>query len=164
MDRVVTRPKTDLMSPTPLVTYPGEKITPSLSPSGQVIQVTHRGGFASFESEDGKTIYYAKGLDVPGWWSVPAQGGEELKLISMPKAGYWGFWAPLKGGIYYLDTSDKPRIYSVNLLTHETGRVSDLEAPTRQTPGFTISTDGKSILYTHDDQSVSEISLVSNFR
>jgi len=31
-------------------------------------QLTRHGGFAAFESLDGKTVYYAKDRDVPGLW------------------------------------------------------------------------------------------------
>ncbi len=34
---------------------------------GKEIQVTRNGGQTAFESPDGKSIYYTKGLSVIGW-------------------------------------------------------------------------------------------------
>ena len=36
------------------------------STGGPAVQVTRQGGFAAFESPDGRFLYYAKGLTVPG--------------------------------------------------------------------------------------------------
>ena len=38
------------------------------------VQVTRNGGFAALESPDGKFLYYAKGLTVPGLWRIPTDG------------------------------------------------------------------------------------------
>jgi hypothetical protein len=62
------------------------------------------GGFAAFESQDGKTVYYAKGLDFDGLWSVPVNGGHEAPVLDFPKGSFWGYWALVKTGIYYVNT------------------------------------------------------------
>ena len=49
------------------------------SGGGSPVQITHHGGFAAFESTDGRFLYYAKGLTVPGLWRVPTNGGEEVE-------------------------------------------------------------------------------------
>jgi hypothetical protein len=69
------------------------------STGGSAVQVTHRGGFAAFDSLDGKVLYYAKGLGVPGLWRMPTDGGEESELISSLEPGYWGYWAVVEDGI-----------------------------------------------------------------
>jgi hypothetical protein len=63
---------------------------------GPAAQVTHHGGFAAFESPDGRFLYYAKGLTVPGLWRIPTDGGEETEVINALEAGYWGYWAVLE--------------------------------------------------------------------
>ena len=67
------------------------------------VQVTRHGGFAALESPDGRFLYYAKGLTVPGLWRIPTNGGEESEIISSLEPGYWGYWAVVENGIYYLD-------------------------------------------------------------
>ena len=59
-------------------------------------------------SPDGKFLYYAKGLTVPGLWRIPTNGGEEVEIIGSLEAGYWGYWAVVDNGIYHLDTTREP--------------------------------------------------------
>ena len=135
------------------------------SPGGPALQVTHHGGYAAFESPDGKFLYYAKGPDIPGLWRVTTRGGEETEVISSLDAGYWGYWAVVEDGIYYLDATAKPKIDFFNLTTGRTTRIFDLEnRPAREAPGLTISPDGREILYTQLDELSRDIILVENFR
>jgi Tol biopolymer transport system component/DNA-binding winged helix-turn-helix (wHTH) protein len=134
------------------------------SAGGNAIQVTHHGGFAALESADGKTLYYAKGLAVPGIWQI-ATGDEESEVLAMPQPGFWGYWAPARHGIFYLDTSGAPGINFLNLSTHTADRVFALEnRPLEQAPGLAVSPDGKSILYTQVNQFNANIVLVQDFK
>jgi hypothetical protein len=129
------------------------------------VQVTRRGGFAAFESPDGKCLYYAKGPGVSGLWRIPVNGGEELEVIHWLETGYWGYWAVVDAGIYYLDATMKPGIAYFDFTTHRTTRVFDLEnPPAKEAPGLAVSADKKTILYAQLDASVSDIILVENFR
>jgi len=135
------------------------------STGGSAVQVTRHGGFAAFESPDGRFLYYAKGLTIPGLWRIPVNGGEEVELISSLEAGYWGYWAVVENGIYFLDTTRKPGIAFFDITTHRITRVFDLEnRPAREDPGLAVSPDKKTILYTQLDSSNSDILLVENFR
>ena len=99
--------------------------------------MTRQGGFAAFESPDGRFLYYAKGLTVPGLWRTPINGGEEIELISSLEAGYWGYWAVVENGIYYLDTTTKPGIAFFDITTHQITRVFNLEnQPGQAKPGI----------------------------
>ena len=135
------------------------------SAGGPAVQVTHQGGFAAFESPDGRFLYYAKGLGVSGLWRIPANGGEEIEVLSSLEAGYWGYWAVVENGIYYLDTKAKPGINFFDLATHGISRVFDLEnGPAWGVPALAISPNKKTILYTQLDALTSDIILVENFR
>jgi hypothetical protein len=71
----------------------------------------------------------------------------------------------VENGIYYLDTSGTPGISFFNLATHRTKRVFDLESrPAREAPGFAISSDGRTVLYTQLDELSRDIILIKNFR
>jgi len=136
-----------------------------LSTGGSAVQVTHHGGFAAFESPDGKFLYYAKGHNVPGLWRIPVNGGEEIGLISSLQRGYWGYWAVVENGIYFLDTTTKPRIAFFDITTHHITQVFDLEnRPASANPGLAVSPDDRTILYTQLDSSDSDIILAENFR
>jgi Tol biopolymer transport system component len=60
---------------------------------GNPIQVTRHGGFHAIESRDGRTLYYAKGMQNTELWKVPARGGEER-----PVAGSMSLWANFATG------------------------------------------------------------------
>ena len=135
------------------------------STGGPAVQVTRHGGFAPLESPDGKFLYYAKGLTLPGLWRISADGGVEAEVISSLTAGYWGYWVVGKNGIYYLDMTKKPGIAFFDVAAHRSTRVFDLEnRPVREVSGLAISPDEKTILYTQLDSSNSDIILVENFR
>ena len=135
------------------------------SAGGPAVQVTHQGGFAAFESPDGRFLYYAKGLGVSGLWRIPTNGGEEMEVLSSLEAGYWGYWAVVENGIYYLDTKAKPGINFFDLATHGISRVFDLEnSPAWGVPGLAISPNKKTILYTQLEALTSDVILVENFR
>jgi Tol biopolymer transport system component/DNA-binding winged helix-turn-helix (wHTH) protein len=143
----------------------GWEVWKTPSTGGSAVQVTRHGGFAAFESPDGRFLYYAKGLTVPGLWRIPINGGEEVEVISSLEAGYWGYWAVVENGIYYLDTTTKPGIAFFNITTHRITRVFDLEnRPAREDPGLAVSPDKRTILYTQLDALNSDIILVENFR
>jgi len=136
------------------------------STGGPAVQVTRHGGFAAFESPDGRFLYYAKGLTTPGLWRIPTNGGEEVEIISSLEAGYWGYWVVVENGIYYLDTTTtKPGIAFLDITTHRTTRVFDLEnRPAMQAPGLAVSSDERTILYAQLDALSRDIILVQNFR
>jgi hypothetical protein len=135
------------------------------SAGGSAVQVTHHGGFAAFESPDGRFLYYAKDESAPGLWRIPINGGKEVELISSLEAGYWGYWAVVENGIYYLDTIEKPGIAFFDITTHRITRVFDLEnRPARDDLGLAVSPDRKTILYTQLDAISTEVILLENFQ
>jgi Tol biopolymer transport system component len=113
------------------------------------------------ESPNGKTIYYSK-----GWhpncsiWKIPAAGGEEVKVLDAT----YGFWTMGRQGIYYFSPPDgkgrrELRVY--NLAAGESKRILSVE---RLAWSPTASPDGKTILYSQQDQAGSDLMLVENFR
>jgi Tol biopolymer transport system component/predicted Ser/Thr protein kinase len=131
---------------------------------GQAVQVTKKAGFAAFESPDGKTLYYAKGQNAPGLWTLPLQGGEETSVLEQPGAGYWGYWAVAQDGIYFYDLNTKA-IDFFSFVTHKISEIAKPEkAPSRFNPGLAVSADGRWLLYAQNDEETSHIMLVENFR
>jgi Tol biopolymer transport system component/DNA-binding winged helix-turn-helix (wHTH) protein len=143
----------------------GWEVWKTPSTGGAAVRVTRHGGFAAFESPDGRFLYYAKGQNVPGLWRIPTNGGEEVEVIISLEGGYWGYWAVVENGIYYLDTTTKPGIAFFDLTTRRTTRIFDLEnRPAREDAGLAVSPDKRTILYTQLDSSSNDILLVENFR
>jgi Tol biopolymer transport system component len=132
---------------------------------GEAVQVTKQGGFAAFESPDGKFVYYTK--HKPGIWRVAVEGGEETPVLDQPKLGYWGYWAVVDGGIYFVNVEVKLRP-TIEFFSFATRRVRQIAAMEKEaviaSSGFAISPDRRWILYAQVDQSGSDITLVENFR
>ncbi len=51
--------------------------------------MTKQGGREAFELPDGRYVYCAKEENVPGLWRVPAEGGEEEKVLDRVRQGLW---------------------------------------------------------------------------
>ena len=134
---------------------------------GEPVQVTKRGGFAAFESPDGKFVYYTK---APGIWRVAVEGGEETLVLNQPGAGYWGYWTVVDKGIYFLNAESKQHPV-IEFFSFATGWVRQVAAMEKEAvdaerggSGIAISPDGQWILYAQVDQRGSDIILVENFR
>jgi eukaryotic-like serine/threonine-protein kinase len=133
---------------------------------GTPVQVTRHGGFAAFESPDGRSVYYAKGQNVGGLWSVPADGGDETRVMDFPEAGYWGYWALSEKGVYFVNTSATP--HAISFLDLATRRVTEIAALARPvvalySPGLAVSPDGRRILYVQEEHLDSDLMLVEKF-
>jgi len=133
---------------------------------GRAVQITKQGGFAAFESPDGKFVYYSKGVDVGGLWRVAVSGGEETAVLDFPGARLWGYWALVNSGIYFVNSEFSSRP-TLQFWSFDAGRVSQvlvLEGrPALDEPGIAISPNGKWLLYTQEDNRGSDIVLVENY-
>ncbi len=129
-------------------------------------QLTRHGGFAAFESLDGKTVFYAKGRDVPGLWEVPATGGEERCVLPSLAAGYWGYWGVAKSDLFFVrPLQEKAEIDAYDFASRRIRRVAllDRDLPFADS-GFSVDRNGTKFLYSEVDNSTSDIMLVENFR
>ena len=93
-------------------------------------------------------------------------GGEEAPVLEFPKAGYWGYWALVDKGVYFVNTTAKPNALEFfDFATRRIRHVASLEQPPQpEEPGLAVSPDGRSILYVRQDQKNSDLVLVENFR
>jgi eukaryotic-like serine/threonine-protein kinase len=133
--------------------------------SGTAVQVTHKGGTDAFESVDGKFVYYAK-KDSAGVWKVPVAGGEEIQVLD---GGWENLWALTEHGIYFADTNSStvPVLKFYSFATRETDIFKEYSKDTRLGPGstvFSVSPDGRWIIYTQLDQASSDLMLMENYR
>jgi Tol biopolymer transport system component/serine/threonine protein kinase len=130
---------------------------------GAAVQVTRNGGFAAFESPDGRYVYYAKARNVPGLWRVPVEGGQEIEILPDLQAGYWGYFALTPHGVFYVDQPTPASPAVLRLFDTQTGRKTTLfELPKPLqigTSAFAVSPDGKHVLIAQQDHSSSDIML-----
>jgi eukaryotic-like serine/threonine-protein kinase len=132
---------------------------------GAAVQVTKQGGLLAFESADSKFVYYSKGTSVAGLWRVPVEGGEETLVFNL-KERYWGNWALVNDGIYFVDpdTKDGVAIGFFSFATHQITQVAGLGNISIYAHGLAASPDHRWILYTQSYQGNRDIMLVENFR
>ena len=133
--------------------------------SARESQITHHGGFAAFESDDGKTVYYSR-CDANGIWSVGVDGGPEVQLTDRLHRGYWGHFAVTASGLYFLDSDAKegPTIMFLDLESHHAVPVLTLEKnPYPWHASLAASRDGLTLYWTQYELT-SSIALATNFR
>ena len=135
---------------------------------GEAVQVTRNGGFEAFESVDGKLLFYVKTSNERGLWSIPVAGGQERLILEPVRQSYW---AVAGKGIYFLDLDDAtfPRSRGVikvfHFATGETSRIAAIDEDVLPgTPGFSVTRDGRWILWTQVDQLDSDLVLIENLR
>jgi Tol biopolymer transport system component len=139
------------------------KMSPDGGPSAQVTKlggktVGEEGFMDSFESLDGKFLYYRRDQ---GIWRIPTQGGEVVRIL---KHAEFAAWRVFGNGIAFLDETTKPA--QLKLVDADSGRITKFGAvdlgPTGS-EGFDVSPDGQWVLYDRVDEFDSDIMLVENF-
>jgi Tol biopolymer transport system component len=125
-----------------------------------------RGAGQPFESADGKYVYFRSRR---GIWRIPVAGGEEEEAF-VPEHDMWGptTMQPTKKGVYYTEFERSARSMVVSFYDFATKKSSIVfrlkNADWGNGASFSISPDGKSILYARVDQSQTNLMLVENFR
>jgi eukaryotic-like serine/threonine-protein kinase len=124
-------------------------------------QVTSGGGFAAFESPDGRWLYYSKGRDEAGLWRKRLPAGPEEVVLPQLRPGFWGYWAVVEDGIYFGDQAragSPGEILFFDLASRQTRLVTRADKPLAVTDSaLTVSPDRRHVLFTQIDQSGSDI-------
>ncbi len=132
---------------------------------GTAIQVTKNGGADAFESRDGKFVYYTK-WEQPGIWRKPLEGGPDTLIIKNGTTLHWGLF---DNGVCMvsLDGAAGPTINCLDFGSNRVTVVSTLPGRTRineNGPSFSVSHDGRWILYVTVEREQSDVIMVDNFR
>jgi hypothetical protein len=94
---------------------------------------------------------------------MPAGGGEETRVVDRTSAGYWGL---LNDGLCYLDPSDDLP-FAIQYLNFGTGQIRKIgsidKEPNWNYSSFSVSPDGRWILYTRRPSEERDLMLVENF-
>jgi serine/threonine protein kinase len=135
--------------------------------------VTRGGGVTAIESLDGRHVYFARRYSNEmdpenAIWRVPVEGGDEQVVVESLRSSF-GQWGLTADGIYFVDEepSSSGARWVVKLFSFDRRRVTEV-AELRRPPaifglGFSVSSDGRSILSTHE-QEESDLMLVEDFR
>jgi serine/threonine protein kinase/Tol biopolymer transport system component len=147
---------------------------------GEADQVTNGIGAAARESPDGAYLYYVEALDRPSpLWRQPTSGGAPVRVLDGVVLVSREF-VVLKGGIYYIDrpSSNAQVSFSgpfgtggiagearLQYFDFATGKSRTVTRNLGNVGlGLTVSSDGRTILYSRVDSSVDDLMLVENFR
>jgi dipeptidyl aminopeptidase/acylaminoacyl peptidase len=153
---------------------------------GEEIQLTTGGGHESFESPDGKLLYYedlgAKGLRSIAIenYSGPREGSPIIPEVQP------GLWAVTEQGIYFVEFDDRnaasrdavrllwddagvPRlshqIKFYDFRTHQFSPIGTIEKEIVPGPsGFCATWDGSTIAWSQIDRRESDLMMIENFR
>src|SRR5206468_2977608 len=131
------------------------------------------GGHMPIEAMDGRFLYYTKGSsgnsESAALWRMPVGGGEDTLVLNQPL--YPGpltpdfFWAVSDAGIYFIDNSNsRPTLKLLDPVTARVTTVAVLDRPPFCcNPALAVSPDGRTLLYSQDDNLTHDIMLVENF-
>jgi len=132
------------------------------SGGGEAIQVTHAGGYAAFESPDGKYLYYAKfNPEGPSpVFRMPAAGGEEVQVL--PGVMSWELFCVTSKGVYF---APAPDANTIQLLDAVSGKVTTLATPDKHlSGGLAVSPDDAFVVWSQVDRQNFNLMLVEGFR
>jgi len=172
-------------SPSRLTPDPGDEYMPSWSRDGRFIyfwsdrggasgdvwripatggaeeRLTHGGGTFAYESTDGKTLFFMRDFANAPLVALPLGGGPERKLLDcVPAHGF----AVGPAGVYHLTCEAGPSGRPLYLLDPATGRDRLLGVLEGGGGGLTVSSNGKTILYTKQVGEGSDLMMIENFR
>jgi Tol biopolymer transport system component len=128
--------------------------------------VRQNGAGQPIESADGKYVYFRWRR---GIWRLPTAGGDEEEAF-VPEHDMWGptNMEPARKGIYYTELSHSARATVVSFYDFSTKKSSVVfrmkNAEWGNGGSYSVSPDGKYILYARVDQSQTNLMLVENFR
>jgi hypothetical protein len=129
---------------------------------GDAVQVTHNVGYVAFESPDGAYVFYTQtGNTASALWRLPTSGGQPVKVLEgvVERA-----FVVLERGIYYVDrSSGEARLQFFDFATGKSTTVAGGLGQIRAGL-LSASPDGRTILYSRVDSSVTDLMLVENFR
>jgi Tol biopolymer transport system component len=125
-----------------------------------------RGAGEPVESADGKYVYFRSRRS---FWRVPVAGGEAEEAIVPEHDLLWGTTIqPTKKGVYYLEFERSSRGMVISFYDFAAKKSSVVyrtrNFEMRNSGTFSVSPDGKNILYPRVDQSQTNLMLVENFR
>jgi len=129
---------------------------------GTAVQITRHGGISAVESADGRYLYYSK-FEQGGVWRMTIERRDEEQVLDVGGDG-WPDWALTSQGIYFFAFAkfSHPTIQFLDFASGKTHPVLTLER--KPGWGLSVSSDGKSLIYTQDEFEESNLMMVENFR
>lgn len=133
--------------------------------AGTAERITRNGGYAAFESSDGKSLYYT--LSDTGSEGLHAKrlGNGDEKQAVKDQVEARGF-AVFSDGVYYLNGRGQDK-FEIRFYAFATGQVEvrgEIDGPLAAGSGLAVSPDRKTFLFSKRLASASDLMLIENFR
>jgi Tol biopolymer transport system component len=146
--------------------YDGGGALFSARPDGSGVElVTGPPASGPEESADGKFVYFRRGRTI---WRVPFAGGNAEEVVEPEHSLFGSSFAAVPDGLYYLEFDRSSRAVDLAFYRFSTSKSSEVlrmtDAGGSSGAGFTISPDGKTVLYPKIDRSQTNLVLIENFR
>ncbi len=133
---------------------------------GRAEQVTTGGGLKAWESRDGRFVYYSTGQPAPAIWRVATSRGEPELVFRLPLWTAWGGeWVLADNGIYWVNGKASPRT-AIEFFSFATGRITRAVTPSGVFDvggGFSVSPDGRWLVFGQRDYHGSDIMMIEGF-
>jgi serine/threonine protein kinase/Tol biopolymer transport system component len=146
---------------------------------GDALRVTRNGGYVAFESFDRRHVYYTQTPVGPSpLWRVPIADGEPERVLNAVSERAF---AVLDRGIYYIErlgqgakdwgflagndplgSDDRARLRFFEFASSKDRPLAELGERVRY--GLAVSPDGRTIIFTRNENLSSDLMLVENFR
>jgi Tol biopolymer transport system component/DNA-binding winged helix-turn-helix (wHTH) protein len=132
---------------------------------GRAEQVTRDRGLKAWESSDGRFLYYSN--SARELWRVPVDGGDRTLILRFPSETSWGGeWVLSDDGIYWLNVKASPRP-SIEFFSFATSGVTRVVTPSKVYDyggGFSLSRDGRWLVFAQRDYEASDLMMIDGLR
>ena len=131
---------------------------------GEPVQVTRNGGFNALEGPRANFLYYTK-HDALGIWRTPIRGGDEQLVIPSVATWHWAGWAVSDHGIYLGESDSSNALAFYSFTTEQTVPLFGMarSLPVVDSSTFTVSADGRWLMYSQVDRGECDLMLVEDF-
>jgi Tol biopolymer transport system component len=137
---------------------------------GEAVQLTSQGGNISFESSDGRTVYYSKSRQHPGLFHMPVADrlfeGPESRLLdsALPSEFFVA-----ENRIYFIDGKggwnsayEGETLKYLDLASGQVFKLAPIDGAVAT--GLAVSADGRTLLYTRVDSVESDLMMLDGFQ
>jgi len=131
---------------------------------GRAARVTAGGGYCARESPDGRWVYFTR-ADASGIWRQPVEGGAAARVVANLAPEDWANWDVGERGVYFRELCARHPKPGVALLAFNASEPLDVAPlPEQGWSGFSVSRDGRFLVYSRVDRQSCDIRLIENPR
>jgi Tol biopolymer transport system component len=131
---------------------------------GELVQITHSGALQPVPSHDGKQLYYSRFTSgLVSLWKVSIEGGQPVQAVDSLLNR--GSFAVTDQGVFFVRPPDADGTHSLRFLDGNNGQTRRITIlPEGNFLRFSVSPNGRHLLYRRVYEATSDLMLVEGFR